>query len=693
MYQRSSSTPIRPVSLIENPQKNPYQQPWTPGPISSPTILPFELGSTIDDPVRGSSYNLIQPLGNGSYAVVYMVRNKKDNKYYALKCLSKENLSDYHLSIQHNEVVLHERVTGHSNLVKLHHTFETPEWLFLVMEYCDGQDLYFWLTQNNDATDPYSRRNLTERERLELVKQVFDQILDAVGHCHDNGIAHRDLKPENFIVTVSDKNKVQVKLTDFGLATDEVESSDFDCGSKPYMSYECRNAVRETYHPRLADIWSLGIIFLNLIYHRSPWSDPNPDHCKSFAAFQTDKVSFLQSRFERLPNKVAHFLATRVFCRPEEGRVSIREWKFWCKNLVQKMMEEEDEEEDDIFQVDDLDLHKLSLSTVHAESNSQWRYSRARKESWSDIMTDNEMDFTVPVTFTDDEGSCRASVNKIKETRMEIPKVATEKKVDENRDIEQQNANNSDADSGFGTDEDGNANITKRGRAQENASKTTRTSESTTLSITPPKVIHCKPRPWGQSKEIREQKERKEQRERGHQREPSSVDYDSPPNDHWSSYNQRRERLERQRKEKEGKKLDMLAQNRRRGSSVGSQDAFSYAAVNSFPRRARPYRPSENRVVYFNINVTPPKTLKGTPPTSPTRLKHFELKNSPPETCLSSSIPDKKLRSKISRENLASNINSPVKVAKSTKTNLGRMLETMVVFNRGVKVGGRGIDS
>jgi hypothetical protein len=105
MYQRSSSTPIRPVSLIENPQKNPYQQPWTPGPISSPTILPFELGSTIDDPVRGSSYNLIQPLGNGSYAVVYMVRNKKDNKYYALKCLSKENLSDYHLSIQHNEVI------------------------------------------------------------------------------------------------------------------------------------------------------------------------------------------------------------------------------------------------------------------------------------------------------------------------------------------------------------------------------------------------------------------------------------------------------------------------------------------------------------------------------------------------------------------------------------------------------------
>src|SRR5438270_453600 len=103
MFQRSSSTPIRPISFTKSLQKNP--QPWTPGPISSPTILPFELGSTIEDPVRGSGYNLIQPLGNGSYAVVYMVRNKKDNKYYALKCLSKANLSDYHLFIQHNEVI------------------------------------------------------------------------------------------------------------------------------------------------------------------------------------------------------------------------------------------------------------------------------------------------------------------------------------------------------------------------------------------------------------------------------------------------------------------------------------------------------------------------------------------------------------------------------------------------------------
>ena len=79
------------------------------------------------------------------------------------------------------------------------------------------------------------------RVHLEVVKQVFEQILEAVGHCHDNDIAHRDLKPENFIVITKNgkngKNSIHVKLTDFGLATDEIESVDFECGSKPYMSY------------------------------------------------------------------------------------------------------------------------------------------------------------------------------------------------------------------------------------------------------------------------------------------------------------------------------------------------------------------------------------------------------------------------------------------------------------------------
>jgi serine/threonine protein kinase len=107
MFKRSTSTPIRPVApVIEEPITR-YQQPLQPGPLSSPSILPFNIGSTIVNPANGSAYKLIQPLGNGSYAVVYMVQEKNTGNFYALKCLSKANLSDYHLEIQYNEVKIY----------------------------------------------------------------------------------------------------------------------------------------------------------------------------------------------------------------------------------------------------------------------------------------------------------------------------------------------------------------------------------------------------------------------------------------------------------------------------------------------------------------------------------------------------------------------------------------------------------
>lgn len=68
---------------------------------------------------------------------------------------------------------------------------------------------------------------------------------DAVATCHAQQVFHRDIKPENFIVTDGwttmpdgrQERKVIVKLTDFGLSTTDLESSDMDCGSAPYMSY------------------------------------------------------------------------------------------------------------------------------------------------------------------------------------------------------------------------------------------------------------------------------------------------------------------------------------------------------------------------------------------------------------------------------------------------------------------------
>nr|CAG8436655.1 9339_t:CDS:2 [Entrophospora candida] len=721
-FKRSSSTPTRPATPMIDEPISKYQQPLIPGPLTSPIILPFKIGSTIVNSKDGLEYQLIRPLGNGSYAVVYMVREKSTNKFYALKCLSKAELNDDHLEVQRNEVLLHEKLS-HPNIVKLEHYFETSEWLFLVLEYCEGQDLYYWLTQNNDAIDTRTGKRLSEHERINLVEHVFMQILEAVGYCHSKGIAHRDLKPENFIVMVNKDNKknknksghsdnngygfeIQIKLTDFGLATDEVESIDFDCGSKPYMSYECRNPIDETYNTRLADIWSLGIIFLNLVYHRSPWSDPNPDQCKSFATFRTDKVGFLMRKFPRIPKKVAYFLANYVFNSPEKGRIEIDQWKLWCEDLNEKMNTAIDSTKDESYKPSSLNS---SSRSSNKEDNNKYNIDYddnydgdddhvARHDSWSDILGAFEINNDNDYSPTEQQPIIITNAN------AKPPSLTIVVNDNENLDYDDSiAANNSDADSGFGTDEDTN---------------------------------NCNDY---------------HQRDDASPSSPTTTTF----NDHWSSSNQRRERVEKRRKEKQEQQLSVWGANRRRGSLTNnnnfSNESTSPSPWDSFNNR---YNQSKNVISKRSapsLHHSPRKTKSSQSiknshrtsfPTTTTAYYHPYQSNETTTTTTKSSSTDpvvlstpkdiisnnnkndvknssfassrvtfsittaSKAESTItsSRDNNDNNkrtgTRSPPpskyfektpkkKVAKSTKTNLSKMLTGVVMFNRGVKVGGQ----
>ncbi|KAF8621528.1 hypothetical protein AX15_007700 [Amanita polypyramis BW_CC] len=344
------------------------------------------------EPAR--EFEVVKRLGTGSYAVVYLVQEvlfrrppsedghmstigqmDLDGKVsrhaetvygreYAIKCLSKANLDEEALVAQMTEVTIHQSLKSHPNIVTLHRTLETSSFLLLVLEYVPGEDLFYFLEQARDHYDSDSQHSdahtpptpsllsnmhpsqLLSRTRLRLIASMFSQMCDAVAACHDQQVFHRDIKPENFIVTdgwvtLSDgrqDRKVIVKLTDFGLSTTDIESSDMDCGSAPYMSYECRNNVAPTYHPRAADVWSLGIVLINMLYHCNPWTDTEQAACSSFDSFLRDPIKFFVKGFPGMTSAVAEFLASRVF-RILEGpddesqRISAKEFGLWVKNL------------------------------------------------------------------------------------------------------------------------------------------------------------------------------------------------------------------------------------------------------------------------------------------------------------------------------------------------------------------------
>ncbi|KZT70907.1 hypothetical protein DAEQUDRAFT_724651 [Daedalea quercina L-15889] len=296
---------------------------------------------------------------------------------YAIKVLSKANLDRDALDAQLFEATIHQSLPAHPNIVTLHRTLETPSFLLLLLEFVPGEDLFYFLEQARDhyevdpmasdlSTTPPSDSScsssrtpsspsllsslapsqLLSRTRLRLIASMFSQMCEAVATCHDNSVFHRDIKPENFIVTdgwttLPDgrrERKVVVKLTDFGLSTTDTDSADMDCGSAPYMSFECRNNLHPTYSPRAADVWSLGIVLINMLYHYNPWTDAAEGACSSFEVFRQSPAQFFMTRFAGMTQPVAEFLATKVFClldgpRDSGKRISARAFGNWVRDL------------------------------------------------------------------------------------------------------------------------------------------------------------------------------------------------------------------------------------------------------------------------------------------------------------------------------------------------------------------------
>lgn len=104
---------------------------------------------------------------------------------------------------------------------------------------------------------------------------VFRQIVDGVNYLHSMGLAHRDLKLDNCVMTPDNI----VKLIDFGTATvfhypgkHQIPASGV-VGSDPYLAPEVLS--RDTYDPRLTDVWSVAIIFMCMVLRRFPWKIPD----------------------------------------------------------------------------------------------------------------------------------------------------------------------------------------------------------------------------------------------------------------------------------------------------------------------------------------------------------------------------------------------------------------------------------
>ena len=214
-------------------------------------------------------YHNYELLGKGTYSNVYKGYHKITKELVAIKEIDI-NKNIKHINRFYKEIEILEK-TDNINIINIINSIENKDYIFIIMEFCEKGDLRKFL----------KRRPLKEQH----VKKLMIQLVSGMQYMYNNNIYHRDLKPQNILI---DKY-YNLKITDFGLAKDEEENPLFKtiCGSPMYMAPEIMKYKK---YDKKADLWSLGVIFYELLTGKTPFTANN--HAELLENIETKKIYF-----------------------------------------------------------------------------------------------------------------------------------------------------------------------------------------------------------------------------------------------------------------------------------------------------------------------------------------------------------------------------------------------------------------
>ncbi|KAL7798046.1 kinase-like domain-containing protein [Trichoderma ceciliae] len=205
-------------------------------------------------------YTLMEKLGKGHFAEVYLCVEKSTGKRYAVKIFTKhpgvEDKSKTEGLQQEIGVLMG---VSHPNVLCLKDTFTEREHVYLVLELAPEGELFNYIVM---------KQKLSEDE----TRKLFIQLFQGIKYLHDRNIVHRDIKPENILVV--DK-ELHVKLADFGLAKIIGEESFTTtlCGTPSYVAPEILADTKHRKYTKAVDVWSLGVVLYICLCGFPPFSD------------------------------------------------------------------------------------------------------------------------------------------------------------------------------------------------------------------------------------------------------------------------------------------------------------------------------------------------------------------------------------------------------------------------------------
>ncbi|WZZ12694.1 hypothetical protein YC2023_105783 [Brassica napus] len=209
-------------------------------------------------------YSIGKLLGHGQFGYTYVAIHKSNGDRVAVKRLDKSKMVlPVAVEDVKREVQILKALSGHENVVQFYNAFDDDDYVYIVMELCEGGELLDRILSKKDS-------RYSEKDAAVVVRQM----LKVAGECHLHGLVHRDMKPENFLFK-SAKLDSPLKATDFGLSDFIKPGKKFHdiVGSAYYVAPE---VLKRRSGPE-SDVWSIGVITYILLCGRRPFWDRTED--------------------------------------------------------------------------------------------------------------------------------------------------------------------------------------------------------------------------------------------------------------------------------------------------------------------------------------------------------------------------------------------------------------------------------
>ena len=283
--------------------------------ILSPTV-----NAGLEPESKITDFEKEREIGKGGFGLVWKVIHKKTQKVYCIKVIEKKGIIEQKLVPQMNREIEIMYILNNPHCLRLKNHFEDDNNFYLVMPLASKGQLYRVLKKF---------RKFDERTAAQILRETISALQYL--HSFKPPIIHRDIKPENLLLNEGGR----VLLADYGWSNFNVEGDvrKTFCGTPEYIAPEM---LMKKGHDTRVDIWSIGILMLELLSGYSPFVAKSDQEL--YQNIRKLKIQWPKDMPPLAKNLISKILKLNPLDRPSFDEILNHQW-FKNTKMIKPLLE------------------------------------------------------------------------------------------------------------------------------------------------------------------------------------------------------------------------------------------------------------------------------------------------------------------------------------------------------------------